>query len=231
MRVPMRAIVVTGGAPLPAVTIETLAPEASPIEAMYIAADSGLDHALAAGLKPSVLVGDCDSISPSGMAWASAHKLEMQLFSPEKDFTDTELGLQAALDRGATEIILVSGGGDRLDHTIGAIAALGHPSLSGCSLLAAYWGLSFVRVLHGPASAEFTVTPGATFSLLTLHGVCTGVSLTGALYPLEHEALQAGASRGVSNEADAADVSVSVESGVLTIIFPDYRASANGAQQ
>ena len=221
-----RAIVVTGGVPLSPLTVTAL-----PHDALFIAADSGLDHALAAGLQPSVLVGDCDSISTAGLAWANTHNLEMQLFAPEKDFTDTELGLQAAVASGATEIILVGGGGDRLDHTIGAITALGHPSLSGCSSLAAYWGLSFVRVLHGPASAEFTLRAGATFSLLTLHGACTGVGLIGARYPLERETLEPGASRGISNEIDAAALSVSVESGVLTIIFPDHFSFTNGAPQ
>ena len=38
-----------------------------------IAADGGLDHALAAGLTPAVLVGDLDSVSSDGLAWAEAH--------------------------------------------------------------------------------------------------------------------------------------------------------------
>jgi thiamine pyrophosphokinase len=53
-------VVITGAAPLAARAVAAV-----PAGAVLIAADGGLDHALAAGLTPSVLIGDLDSIRPA----------------------------------------------------------------------------------------------------------------------------------------------------------------------
>ena len=81
-----QVVVVIGGGPLSprAVTEVTF-------DATIIAADSGLDHAVAAGLKPTVLVGDLDSISAHGKMWAYAHELEIDEHPVDKEATDTEL--------------------------------------------------------------------------------------------------------------------------------------------
>ena len=55
-------VVVTGAAPLDRRAVAAVPPR----RAASIAADGGLDHARAAGLDPSVLVGDLDSISALG---------------------------------------------------------------------------------------------------------------------------------------------------------------------
>jgi thiamine pyrophosphokinase len=215
----LHVVVVIGGDALSSAVVASLPPEA-----LCVAADSGLDHAIVAGLTPSILVGDCDSISAAGLQWATDHDVEILAFPPDKDFTDTELALQAALEHGATTITMVSGGGDRLDHTLGAITALGHASLAQCQP-GAYWGTSFVRVLHGPTTELFTGHPNATFSLLALHGQVDGVTLVGARYPLNDASLFPGSSRGVSNQTQAEELSITVAAGVLTIVFPNNGVS------
>ena len=62
---------------------------------LVIAADGGLDHARAAGLDPDVLVGDLDSISALGLAWASEHA-EVVRHPVDKAATDTELAIAHA---------------------------------------------------------------------------------------------------------------------------------------
>ncbi len=114
-------IVITGAEPLHPSAVAALPPNA-----IVIAADGALDHALAAGLIPAGLVGDLDSISAAGLAWAEQHAT-IQRHDPDKDQTDTELALAMAADFNPARLILVSGGGDRLDHTFAAIGALGQP--------------------------------------------------------------------------------------------------------
>lgn len=209
------AIIVAGGSALSARMIAGLA-----TDALVIAADSGLDHARAAGLRVDVVVGDLDSVSAASLAWARDMGICIEEHPCDKDATDTELALQAAVVRGATHIVLLGGGGDRLDHSLGAITALGHSSLAGCESVIGRWGESVIHVIHGPRWSRIAVAVGATFSLLSLHGPCAGVTLQGARWELTDTSLQPASSVGVSNQALSTELVVHVEHGVLTLIIP-----------
>jgi len=148
-----QVVVVIGGADLAALAVERVGDGAT-----VIAADSGLDHAVAAGLRPALLVGDLDSISASGRMWAYAHETEVQEHPVDKDASDTELAIAAALRvPGVQQLLVLAGDGDRLDHMLGTILALGHPSLSELARVGAILGttelviiLVIVLVLFGP---------------------------------------------------------------------------------
>ncbi len=188
---------------------------AIPASALVIAADGGLDHALAAGLEPTTLIGDLDSVSRDALAWARAHA-DVVEHPPDKDLTDTELALAAAGEWSPDRITLV-GGGDRLDHSIAAIGALGASALAGVRRLDAWWDGRHLDVLHGPRADVLYLASGSTISLLALHGPCAGVSVAGARWTLDRADLHPAAGRGVSNVALAGTIDVSVEAGVLTI--------------
>ncbi len=205
-------VVVTGAAPLSSAMVAEV-----PAGAVIIAADGALDHALAAGLEPTMLVGDLDSVSDEGRAWAEANAT-IERHDPDKDHTDTELALARAADLNPTHLLMLSGGGDRLDHTIAAIAALGHPSLTSIPTIDGRWGDQPVTVLHGPGRTTLDPPVGTTISLLALHRRCTGVSIAGVRWPLDGADLDPGVSLGVSNETTATPVDVAVSAGVLTIV-------------
>ena len=207
-------VVITGAAPLWPAAIARI-----PDDATVIAADGALDHALAAGVEPAVLVGDLDSVSPSGSMWADTHA-DVERHDPDKDQTDTELALAAAADLNPRRLMLVSGGGDRLDHTLAAITALGHPSLTSIPTIEGWWGDQELIVLHGPGRISLGAAVGATLSLLALHGTCTGVTITGVRWPLVDTTLEPGIGLGISNETTATAVDIAVSAGVLTIVQP-----------
>lgn len=207
-------IVVTGAAPLRADAVARL-----PRKRIVIAADGALDHALAAGLTPAGLIGDLDSVSADGLAWAEAHST-ISRHDSDKDRTDTELALAMAADLNPARVILLAGGGDRFDHTLAAIGALGTPTLTSVPVLEAWWGDHHLHVLHGPGRAEIDIEPGRTVSLLATHGPCTGVHASGVRWPLDGDDLAPLSGRGVSNVAVDERVEVAVSSGVLTIIVP-----------
>lgn len=207
-------VVITGAAPLWPGALAGI-----PDDATVIAADGALDDALAAGLEPTVLVGDLDSVSPSGLEWADEHAT-VERHDPDKDQTDTELALAAAADLNPRRLVLVSGGGDRLDHTLAAITALGHPSLTSIPTIEGWWGDQELIVLHGPGRISIGAAVGTTLSLLALHGTCSGVTITGVRWPLVDATLESGVSIGVSNETIAAAVDIAVSAGVLTVVQP-----------
>lgn len=206
-------VIITGASPVPSDVVASI-----PAEATLFAVDGGLDHALAVALEPSHLVGDLDSVTENGLAWAARHA-SISRHPTDKDQTDTELALELAASRDPDRITLI-GGGDRLDHTIAGIGALGAPVVTSVPTLDGWWDDQHLRVVQGPGQATFDVVPGSTLSLLALHGRCTNVVLTGTRWELDGVDIDPVVGLGVSNEAgDAspATISVTLSSGVLTI--------------
>lgn len=207
-------VVITGAAPLTARAVAAIPPDAT-----LVAADGGLDHALAAGLSPAYLVGDLDSVTAASLAWASEHTTVVR-HPVDKAATDTELAIAHAASLGPEEILLVAGQGDRLDHAVAALGALGAPELAGVARLAAWWGDDELRIVHGPGSDTIDHPPGTTFSVLAMHGPCAGVTLTGARWPLTDHDLRPLVGLGVSNQVLDPPVTVSVATGILTVVVP-----------
>ena len=215
-------VVITGADSIAPATAQRI-----PVDAVVIAADGALDHALAAGLVPAGLVGDMDSVSAAGLEWAARHAT-VERHDPDKDHTDTELALMMAADLKPARLILV-GAGDRLDHVLAAIGALGRPHLTSIPVIDAWWDEQWIRVLHGPGTTMLELTEGSTLSLLALHGSCTGVTITGVRWPLERADLAPLVGVGVSNVAVDEQVTIRVSTGVLTIVMPGHRASEGAA--
>ena len=213
-------VVVTGAEPLRPDVVAGL-----PDGVLVLAADGGLDHALAAGLRPAGVVGDLDSISEAGLAWATEHAT-ISRHDPAKDETDTELALDMAVGLNPARLTMLAGGGDRLDHTLAALGALARPALTSVPVLEAWWGAQQIRVLHGPARATFTgLESGSTLSLMAVGGPCDGVTSTGVRWPLTGFTLEPLTGLGVSNEVTEGVVSVAVTAGVLLV----FVAAAPGA--
>lgn len=208
-------VVVTGAAPLRRAAVDAL-----PTDAVVIACDGALDHALAAGIHPSILIGDLDSVSSDALDWAERHAT-IDRFDPDKDHTDTELALRRAADLNPNRLVLLSGGGDRLDHTLAAITALGHRCLTSIPTIDAWWGGQRLRILHGPGRTTLDLPIGSTLSLIALHGLCTGVTISGVRWPLDAADVAPGLGLGISNETTEPTVALSISAGVLTVVIPD----------
>ena len=208
------AVVFIGGAPPHPGVLARL-----PATRFVVAADSGLDFAQALDVSVHLLVGDLDSVSSEALAIARAAGVPVEQYPTEKDFTDAELALRAAVARGADHLVVVSGVGDRLDHSLGALSALAHPDLAPLRV-EAYWGEAHVQVMQGPTSLTLAGDPGDVVSLLALLGDAEGVTTSGLRYPLTDEPLLAGTSRGVSNEFLVRHPDVHVRHGALFVIVP-----------
>jgi thiamine pyrophosphokinase len=190
---------------------------------LVIAADGGLARAQDAGLDPSLLVGDLDSLDPGRLASAERAGLTIVRASPDKDESDTELAVLEAVRRGATRItVLGAFGGERLDHELANVWLLAHPALGrrAATLLDAA-----VRVRMLAASGDGDPGPlalpgrlGATVSLLPLGGDAVGVTTRGLRFPLDDEDLTVGPARGLSNVRVARDAAVTLRGGKLLVV-------------
>lgn len=205
-------VIVTGSAPVPP-SVSSLIPSG----AIVLGVDGGLDHALDAGLRPNGLIGDLDSISPEGLAWADEHAT-IARHPADKDQTDTELALSFAAAMNPARITLV-GGGDRIDHTIAALAALGAKALTSVPEIDGWWGDQHLDVIHGPGRRTLTLQPGSTLSLLAIGQTCRSVTISGVRWPLDERELAPTVGLGISNEVTDPDgrVVVATADSVLTI--------------
>ncbi|MFM8268079.1 MAG: thiamine diphosphokinase [Ilumatobacteraceae bacterium] len=211
------AVVVAGGGALSARA--TSAVRALGDHAHIVAADGGLDHAIAAGISPHALVGDLDSITAAGRMWAYAQGVAIDEHPPAKDLTDTELAITTALGAGADELLLVGGTGDRLDHLLGILLALGRPDLAALRSVRAVIGDTEFVIVHAHRHHELALDANQPFSLLALHGPCRGVHVSGARWELVDAHLGSTEARGLSNEA-LGTIGISVGEGVLTVVLP-----------
>jgi thiamine pyrophosphokinase len=189
-----------------------------PRDAFVIAADSGVDHARSLGLRVDVAIGDFDSVSPAGLEWAERVGARIVRHEQEKDATDLELALDAALELGPDRILVVGAGGGRLDHFLANLLLLGAERFGSVSV-DAYVGSAHVCVVRG----ERTIVgrPGELVTLLPVNGPARGVTTAGLVYPLDDATLEPGSSRGVSNVLAGPEARVAVGSGVLLVIQPE----------
>lgn len=210
-------LVIGGDRPNPR-CLELIAPAAT-----VVCADSGVDHARALGLVPHLVVGDMDSISETARSWADEVGARSMIAPRDKDLTDTELALDAIAALGPRALTVLWGGGDRIDHVVGVLAALADPILSDIGSLELWVANDLVRVVHGPRSIDVEAATDSTLSLVPLAGSVTGVSTSGLRWDLNDETLHAHRARGVSNEVTGV-VRISIESGVLGVVHPGHVA-------
>ena len=213
-----RAVVIAGGDPVQAADIGVL-----PEDSLVIAADSGLDQAARLGWRVDLAVGDFDSASPAAIEEARNAGVSFEEHPAEKEYTDLDLALVAARDRGLEEVLVVGGAGGRLDHLFGNLVLLSSPEFAAMRVEARI-GAARARVVNN-GTTKFSARRGDLVSLFALGGVAEGVTTDGLEYPLDDEPLHPGSSRGVSNNHREASASVSVRHGTVLVIHPGELAA------
>lgn len=189
-----------------------------PAGALVIAADGG------AGLARGVdlVVGDLDSISEEALARAA----RVERHPREKDATDLELALAAALRERPERVLVVGSDAGRLDHLLGSLLLLGADGYAGVQV-DAQLGPAAVHVVRGERT--LAGEPGELISLFALHGPAEGVVTEGLAYPLRGETLEPGSSRGTSNEFAEARARIALERGVILALRPNGSAAAGSS--
>ncbi|MFN2484106.1 MAG: thiamine diphosphokinase [Candidatus Limnocylindria bacterium] len=207
----MRAVVVAAGDLAPA-DVEHLSGAD-----LVVAADGGASSLDRLDRRPALVVGDFDSIDEAVARRLGASGTRLRSVPPDKDETDMELAVDAAVEAGADRIVLLGGlGGLRIDHAVANLLLLGDTALAGRTVEIAH-GLTRVRAVRGGDSAVLEAGVGDIVSLLPIDGDADGVVTEGLRYPLHGERLRFGRARGVSNEVVARPASVALASGALLV--------------
>lgn len=180
-----------------------------------IAVDSGLDHCRRFSLRPRLLIGDLDSVSPAALQWAE------QIGAPHlptklgQELTDTELAVEYALAQGTKNILILGGLGSRIDHSLANLQLLPKIAKEGAK---GEITDGRQRVLLLEQELTLPPAPGLNFSLLPLTPFLEGLSIRGAMYPLEEATIQLGKTRTLSNQFQDRTVELTLKKG-LAFVF------------
>jgi len=212
------AVVVTGGGGFDQALLAQLPPERT-----VIAADSGLETAVANGLEVDLVIGDLDSVSPDALARAGSDGVAVERHPVDKDDTDLDLALQRVAAAGFTECIVLGGGGGRLSHLLGNAQIIAAPRHDGIDIR---WLVGSARVMVARPGRPVTVEglPGDLVSLLPAGGSAGGVATTGLRWVLSGDLLEHGSSRGISNVLTGVEATVSLASGTVLVVHEGRRS-------
>lgn len=191
-----------------------------PEKAFVIAADGGLDHTHALGVRTDLVIGDFDSMkshAPEGV--------ETIELPPEHDDPDMLSALKTGWARGFKNFRIYGGLGGRVDHTIANIqmlALLAHNG--GHGLLFGEHGV-VTAISNGSLSFPAEVLPDGArnrmISVFSHSDVSCGVTEAGLKYELHDGTMRNDSALGVSNEfLDDRPSSISVTQGTLIVTFP-----------
>jgi len=191
---------------------------------LVIAADGGARHADTLGVTLDAWVGDGDSIDPAALAALEARGVPLERSRADKDESDTELAVLAAIRRGVAGLVIVGAlGGTRIDHSLANIGLLALPALARrpTILLDARSRISLLRApgpRGEPLGRTLTGRVGDIVSLLPVGRGVLGVTTAGLAYPLVDEPLPAGPARGLSNVRTVENARVTLRGGLLLIV-------------
>lgn len=185
-----------------------------------IGIDRGMEFLYEQNLTPDLLVGDFDSACIETKEHYKELGIPIRQYIPEKDATDMEIGVRAALKMGAEEIAVLGATGTRIDHMLGNIQVLMIPLQKGVEayLLDAH---NRIRLLSGGRILKREQMFGKYISFLPLTTKVEGLTLTGFKYPLEQYTMTSDNSLGISNEIIAEKAEVSFQKGILIMIEAD----------
>ncbi|MCX6138611.1 MAG: thiamine diphosphokinase [Ignavibacteriales bacterium] len=174
-----------------------------------VCADGGANVAMRLGIRPDVIIGDCDSVLPQTRTkFARVPLVQID----EQESTDLEKALDYLLKKKFRWATVLGATGKRTDH-----------AFANLSILAKYQKRLNIRFIDDdgeifplPRRSTLIVARDTTISLLPL-GRCGGITTRGLKYPLRNETLEPGVREGVSNEAIEETVQINYRTGHLLI--------------
>ena len=207
---PATAIVVCAGGPARGALPEI------PEDAIVIAADGGIVEAERLGLRVDLLVGDLDSAPADAIARAP----RVERHPVDKDASDLELAMEAAVAAEARRIVVVGGDGGRLDHLLGNAFLLGSDRWAAVEIDAVL-GDAQIAVVRNERSIEGEV--GRADQPVRRGRACSRGVDRGPPMGAHDGELLPGSSLGLSNGFAASRATVRVREGVVLAIRPGVR--------
>ena len=206
----MRVVIVGGGDPPSKELLNQYINE----ESIIIAADGGANVLLKNEIHPDYLLGDFDSIDEKAYAETSNRSKTIR-FPKEKDYTDSHIAFNKAIELGATEIIFLGCTGKRIDHFFANLCILyeGLKKSVDCRIVDEY---NEIYIIDKPT--DIFGKKGDVFSLFSYIEDTYDLTIEGVKYKLKNFNLSQGDNLTVSNEFMEDKVSIIFSKGCLIVV-------------
>lgn len=181
-----------------------------------IAADGGIRHAEALQCEPELWVGDFDS-ADAALLQRYAH-IPRDFHPADKDRTDGEIAVAAAISRGARALVLVGGLGGRVDHALAHLLLAVRLAGDGLTVMVTSGDEEAYPLL--PGETVIALPAGTRVSVLALSPL-SGLALAGVRWPLEGSDIPQGSGWTLSNVTAAPEVRIGLRAGqAVAIAYP-----------
>ena len=178
------------------------------------ALDRGADACRAAGVVPTRILGDFDSVSDGAREWAERMGARADRYCPDKDDTDFQLALRLL----SGDVVVTGCWGGRFDHAFSNVFSSLGAMERGVRVLWFADEREVLFPLRGPTKLELDFeSPPSVLSLLSLTASCEGVSIENVKWPLDDVELLQSSPWEISNVPLGRLVRVEVRSGVLGV--------------
>lgn len=183
-----------------------------------IAVDAGIRGLKELEIIPDEIVGDLDSADPSLVREYSANPaIHMEVHNPEKDETDTELALMAALRNNCSTVDMLGALGGRIDHEISNIHLAYQYYKKGMDICL-YDSRNKIYILNREKTFQRDNLFGTYLSFLPLTERIEGLTLCGFKYPLKNKTVFLGTSLCISNELAENTATMTISKGCLICV-------------
>lgn len=179
-----------------------------------IAVDGGSRHIDKLGLQPDILLGDFDSIDGYDAFLSKYPEVEVIQFPPRKNFTDSELAVEYAVELAPEKVTIVGCFGTRMDHTMATVMLLKKFLDAGIDARMLN-EKNEIRLIDSDCELEGKV--GELMSLVPISLQVTGIYLHGFEYPLVDATLKLGGSTGISNVFASERAKIELREGLLLV--------------
>ncbi len=184
-----------------------------------IGIDKGVEFCYRNHIYPQYILGDFDSIDKKILDfYEEQQEIPVKRYKPEKDATDTRIGLELALELGSKRIFLLGATGGRLDHYMGNLQSLQVALKYGAKA----WIIdsqNAITVWDSSFSIKKQESFGKYISFLAMSEKVEGVTLKGFKYALCNYTMKNDDGIGISNEIEENTAYVEFESGILLMIM------------
>ena len=185
-------------------------------DTLIIGADGGTNHILKLGLKPDVVIGDLDSFNVIARERSDrSNPVKYIRYPRDKDFTDGELAIRYAKEKGYKDIIIVGLLGTRVDHLLGNIFLLLKKDFEALNikLIEGNQEMYLVR-----KKATIFGKKGEILSVIPIAGEVKETASEGLKFDLKKYRLSLQGNQGISNVMTKDTAKITVKKGILLII-------------
>lgn len=208
----MSALIIGGGS-----NIDKYKFESENLNIEYvICADGGLEKVEYLKLNPNIIIGDLDSVDKLVLKKYLDMNIELIKYPAEKNFTDMELAIEHAVEKGFIDIVLIGASGSRLDHTMANIMLIERYYKIGINIKIID-NNNYVQIVT--KDMEIINKKNCYVSIVPITNSIEGITLIGFKYPLNDVNVKRGSTLCISNQITNEIGRIILQSGTALVFI------------